>query len=156
MDQTEKILSKIRDIAVKLNHDGAVYTRADLAYELKTCGIANDSVDVSRFICEAFSRFGNEAIKTAFLRPVNHVYCLPEKSGTLFQNPYGRIRIGARGRVCGVDDDCAALYETFLYRKADCLVYQHVQILQAHPSELAQRTRIYHIVFRHHAEEVLV
>ena len=67
MDQTEKILSKIRDIAVKLNHDGAVYTRADLAYELKTCGIANDSVDVSRFICEAFSRFGNEAIKTSFL-----------------------------------------------------------------------------------------
>ena len=67
MDQTEKILSKIRDIAVKLNHDGAVYTRADLAYELKTCGIANDSVDVSRFVCEAFSRFGNEAIRTSFL-----------------------------------------------------------------------------------------
>lgn len=67
MDQTEKILSKIRDIAVKLNHDGAVYTRADLAYELKTCGIANDSIEVSRLVCEAFSRFGNDAIKTSFL-----------------------------------------------------------------------------------------
>lgn len=67
MEQTEKILSKIRDVAVKLNRDKAVYTRADLAYDLKSCGIANDSADVSRLVCEAWSRFGDEAIRTSFL-----------------------------------------------------------------------------------------
>ena len=53
----------------------------------------------------------------------------------------------------------AALDDSFFQRYAHGLVDQHVEqihVLQTHAPELAERARIYHVIFRHHSEKVLV
>lgn len=62
------VYDAIRNIAAKLCKDGETYLRADLAYELKQYGIDTDSIDVSKFVLEAYRYFNNDRnIKQAFV-----------------------------------------------------------------------------------------
>lgn len=70
MNQNDRttVYDAIRNIAAKLCKDGETYLRADLAYELKQYGIDADSVDVSKFVLEAYKFFNNDRnIKQAFV-----------------------------------------------------------------------------------------
>lgn len=61
------VYEAIRALAARLCKEGEVYLRADLAYELKRFGIADDSIEVSRLALEAYRHFGNDQkIRTAF------------------------------------------------------------------------------------------
>ena len=61
------VYESIRALAARLCKEGEVYLRADLAYELKRFGIADDSIEVSRLALEAYRHFGNDQkIRTAF------------------------------------------------------------------------------------------
>ena len=62
-----RIYQKIYDIASQLLKENAVYTRADLAYELQEFGIKTDSFEIGMLVWEAYKRFnGNEAIRRSF------------------------------------------------------------------------------------------
>lgn len=70
MNQNDRttVYDAIRNIAAKLCKDGVTYLRADLAYELKQYGIDADTVDVSKFVLEAYRYFNNDRnIKQAFV-----------------------------------------------------------------------------------------
>lgn len=70
MNQNDRttVYDAIRNIAAKLCKDGETYLRADLAYELKQYGIDTDSIDVSKFVLEAYRYFNNDRnIKQAFV-----------------------------------------------------------------------------------------
>ena len=61
------VYESIRALAARLCKEGEVYLRADLAFELKRFGIADDSIEVSRLALEAYRHFGNDQkIRTAF------------------------------------------------------------------------------------------
>ena len=62
-----RIYQKIYDIASQLLKENAVYTRADLAYELQDFGIKADSFEIGMLVWEAYRRFNeNEAIRHSF------------------------------------------------------------------------------------------
>ena len=62
-----RIYQKIYDIASQLLKENAVYTRADLAYELQDFGIKADSSEIGMLVWEAYKRFNdNEAIRRSF------------------------------------------------------------------------------------------
>ena len=62
-----RIYQKIYDIASQLLKENAVYTRADLAYELQEFGIKTDSFEIGMLVWEAYKRFNdNEAIRRSF------------------------------------------------------------------------------------------
>ena len=62
-----RIYQKIYDIASQLLKENAVYTRADLAYELQDFGIKADSFEIGMLVWEAYKRFNdNEAIRRSF------------------------------------------------------------------------------------------
>ena len=62
-----RIYQKIYDIASQLLKENAVYTRADLAYELQDFGIKTDSSEIGMLVWEAYKRFNdNEAIRRSF------------------------------------------------------------------------------------------
>ncbi len=62
------ILSKIKELAERLNRKGVIFTSADLVDELKECGIVEDSFNVVSLVWEAYHKYGNsEAIKNAFV-----------------------------------------------------------------------------------------
>ena len=62
-----RIYQKIYDIASQLLKENAVYTRADLAYELQEFGIKTDSSEIGMLVWEAYKRFNdNEAIRRSF------------------------------------------------------------------------------------------
>ena len=52
-----RIYQKIYDIASQLLKENAVYTRADLAYELQEFGIKTDSFEIGMLVWEAYKRF---------------------------------------------------------------------------------------------------
>lgn len=59
-----KIYQKIRELA---EQGQTVYTRADLAYDLREFGIPNDCFEVGLFVWEAYRHFNqNEKIRTCF------------------------------------------------------------------------------------------
>ena len=49
-----KVYQKIKDLAHQLAHQGAVYTRADLAYDLQGLGVSEDSYEVDKLVWEAY------------------------------------------------------------------------------------------------------
>ena len=62
-----RIYQKIYDIASQLLKENAVYTRADLTYELQEFGIKTDSFEIGMLVWEAYKRFNdNEAIRRSF------------------------------------------------------------------------------------------
>ena len=62
-----RIYQKIYDIASQLLKENAVYTRADLAYELQEFDIKTDSFEIGMLVWEAYKRFNdNEAIRRSF------------------------------------------------------------------------------------------
>lgn len=62
-----RIYQKIYDIASQLLKENAVYTRADLAYELQDFGIKADSSEIGMLVWEAYKRFNdNKAIRRSF------------------------------------------------------------------------------------------
>lgn len=64
----ESILSKIKDIALKLAESNDTLTSADLANELKDFGIDGDSAKIATLVWEAFCKYGNnKEILNAFL-----------------------------------------------------------------------------------------
>jgi hypothetical protein len=64
----ESILSKIKDIALKLAESNDTLTSADLANELKGFGIDGDSAKIATLVWEAFCKYGNnKEILNAFL-----------------------------------------------------------------------------------------
>lgn len=67
-NDNKTIYDAIRKIAAKLCKDGETYLRADLAFELKQYGIDADSIDVSKFVLEAYKYFNNDKnIERAFV-----------------------------------------------------------------------------------------
>lgn len=66
MDENQ-IYQKIYDIASQLLKENAVYTRADLAYELQDFGIKADSFEIGMLVWKAYKYFNdNEAIRHSF------------------------------------------------------------------------------------------
>ena len=62
-----RIYQKIYDIASQLLKENAVYTRADLAYELQDFGIKADSFEIGILVWKAYKYFNdNEAIRHSF------------------------------------------------------------------------------------------
>lgn len=62
-----KVYQKIKDLAHQLAHQGAVYTRADLAYDLQGLGVSEDSYEVDKLVWEAYEYFNDDdAIRTSF------------------------------------------------------------------------------------------
>lgn len=62
-----RIYQKIYDIASQLLKENAVYTRADLAYELQDFGIKADSFEIGMLVWKAYKYFNdNEAIRHSF------------------------------------------------------------------------------------------
>ena len=57
----QKIYQEIRNIARQLQKDAAVYTRADVAYDLQKFGIEKDSAEVGRLVWDAYVYFGKDA-----------------------------------------------------------------------------------------------
>lgn len=67
-NDNKRLYDAIREIAAKVCKDGETFLRADLAYELKQCGINADSIDVSRLAMEAYHYFNNDKnIERAFV-----------------------------------------------------------------------------------------
>lgn len=58
----EQAFKKIEAIAGKLNREHSTFTRADLAYELKDCGILCDSDEVGRLLWEAWQQSADRSI----------------------------------------------------------------------------------------------
>ena len=48
--QEQKVLEKIYEIAKKLTIDGDVFTRSDLAYQLKSFNVDHDSNEITRLV----------------------------------------------------------------------------------------------------------
>lgn len=62
------IYKKIKSIADALSKNNATFTRVDLAYELKSLGIKNDSYAVSKLVREAYEYYDSDSnIQKAFL-----------------------------------------------------------------------------------------
>ena len=59
--EKEKIYQEIRNLSRKLQKDAAVYTRADVAYELRGFGVEKDSFEVERLVWEAYKHFNEDA-----------------------------------------------------------------------------------------------
>ncbi len=63
----QSVYRKIREIAHQLQKDGAIYTRADLAYDLQQSGVPEDGFEVGRLVWEAYRHFNSDAaIKAVF------------------------------------------------------------------------------------------
>lgn len=63
----QKIYQKIHDIALQLQREDSIYTRADLAYDLQDLGVSKDTVEVGMLVWEAYQHFHNDnAIKSFF------------------------------------------------------------------------------------------
>lgn len=78
MDE-KRILRTIAELADKLASQGIVYTRADLAFELKDAGIGGDSVEISQWVYKAYSCNRNsERIRKAFVNNEKKRYIVDE------------------------------------------------------------------------------
>lgn len=66
MDKLQDIYAKIKGLAERMK-PGETMTRADLAFELKDCGITHDSIEVSRLIYDAYRLFNDEKIRSAYV-----------------------------------------------------------------------------------------
>ena len=67
MEQEQKIIERINEIARKLRSDGETLTRSDLAYELKPLKDGQDSQEITRLVWKAWETFGKtEDIENAF------------------------------------------------------------------------------------------
>lgn len=65
--QEQKVLEKIYEIAKKLTIDGDVFTRSDLAYQLKSFNVGHDSNEITRLVWTAWEHFGqSKEIESAF------------------------------------------------------------------------------------------
>lgn len=58
----QKIYRKIYDMARQLQKDSAIYTRADVAYELRDFGVEKDSFDVEKLVWETYEHFNEDAV----------------------------------------------------------------------------------------------
>lgn len=72
MDSTAKnsgtrVDSKILNLARDLIKSGIVYTRADLAYELKSYGVEGDSLEVAAMVYEAYLKYKDASLVKAFV-----------------------------------------------------------------------------------------
>lgn len=64
----EQLLQAVSDLAGRLADGKSVYTRSDLAYELKKLGVGGDSAAVGELVWEAYERYGRDArIRDAFV-----------------------------------------------------------------------------------------
>ena len=64
----KKVFQKIKNLASKLMEEQCTFSRADLAYELKDYGIANDSIEVSKLVYDAYLYYNQDgAIKASFV-----------------------------------------------------------------------------------------
>lgn len=73
------ILQTIKELANKIINQGTVYTRADLAYELKDFGIKSDSIEVSKWVYQAYIyNKKSEAIRKAFINNEKKRYIVDE------------------------------------------------------------------------------
>ncbi len=78
MEKTQ-IYQKIKHIADLLSKEGSTYTRADLAYELKELGIAQDTAEVGQLVWEAFRYFHNgKTIRESFYNNDGKGQLVPE------------------------------------------------------------------------------
>lgn len=73
------VLRVVKELADKLVSQGAVYTRADLAFELKSAGVECDSIEVSQWVYKAYSCNRNsEKIRKAFVNNEKKRYLVDE------------------------------------------------------------------------------
>ncbi len=78
MDE-RKIIEAIKKIAENLVKQEAVYTRTDLAYDLKDFGIEGDSVEVSNLVYKAYTiNHNSETIRKAFINNEKKRYIVDE------------------------------------------------------------------------------
>lgn len=78
MDE-RRIIQTIKDLAEKLADQETVYTRADLAYELKDIGIEGDSIEVSQWVYKAYIRNRkSKIIRKAFVNNEKKRYIVDE------------------------------------------------------------------------------
>jgi len=63
----DKAIEKILRIAKKLNKDGYVMTRSQLAYNLKDLDYGKDSIELNKLAWEAWKHYGDNAIVKAFI-----------------------------------------------------------------------------------------
>lgn len=63
----DKLLNRIIEIANNLDSEGEVWTRADLASELKSFGINSDSIEVAKYVFAALEKSGNNKLRSAFI-----------------------------------------------------------------------------------------
>ena len=67
MKESVQLYKKIYDIAHSLERQGQIYTRADLAFELKEFGIKRDSHELNLIVRNAYMHYDNDsAIKNVF------------------------------------------------------------------------------------------
>lgn len=78
MDKKE-LYRKIKDIAEQLLKNDSTYTRADLAYELESLGISQDTAEVGMLAWEAYKFYqNNRAIRASFLDNDGKTPLVPE------------------------------------------------------------------------------
>ncbi len=63
----QKAYQKILDLAKELVKSDTIYTRADLAYELKSCGIECDSTEVASLVYETYLKYKDTSLIKAFV-----------------------------------------------------------------------------------------
>ncbi|MCQ2200418.1 MAG: hypothetical protein MJZ19_11995 [Paludibacteraceae bacterium] len=63
----DKLTNRIIEIANNLDSEGEVWTRADLASELKSFGINSDSIEIAKYVFAAFEKSGNKKLRSAFI-----------------------------------------------------------------------------------------
>lgn len=69
------ILEKINELAQKLAKSKSSFTRADLAYELKSYGIVGDSAEINRLVWAAWVKYNNSPeIRKAFTNNAGNQY----------------------------------------------------------------------------------
>ena len=67
MEQEQKIIERINEIARKLRSEGETLTRSDLAYELKPLIDGQDSQEITRLVWKSWETFGkSKDIENAF------------------------------------------------------------------------------------------
>ena len=67
MEQEQKIIERINEIARKLRSEGETLTRSDLAYELKPLKDGQDSQEITKLVWKAWETFGkSKDIENAF------------------------------------------------------------------------------------------
>ena len=101
-----KIYQRIHDIAHQAQQDGSIYTRADLAYDLRELGISQDTVKIGWLVWEAYQYFKNDDVIKSFFydndKKVSLVaeyqvdHLISEKDDTLFPLLQNKLQDGNR------------------------------------------------------------